>query len=152
MGEQQLLTNTTGFRVHRLHLLILLLRWLHMARRRGRPHVQPVLQGDVVKHAAGQNDVAGFLGGVLQGAFGPVQAAESRSDGSECPLNDVVCGRVRHVVAVFRRCLRDVQGGHQPGAEKEGAVTYWQGKEGAQVTDLQFTISSRPLPPGFLIE
>lgn len=79
-----------------------------------------------MEHAAGQNDVAGFLWGILQGAFGPIQAAEARPNGSECPLNDVVGGGVRHVVAVLCGGLGDVQGGHQPGSEKEGAVTCWQ--------------------------
>lgn len=76
-----------------------------------------------MKHAAGQNDVAGLLWRILQGAFGAVKAAEPRPHGSEGALDDVVSGRVGHVVAILCRCLRDVQRGHQPRPEQEGAVT-----------------------------
>lgn len=82
-----------------------------------------MFQGDVMKHAAGQNDVAGLLWRILQGAFGPIEAAEPRPNGSERPLNDVVSGGMGHVVAVLRRRLGDVQRGHQPRPEQEGAVT-----------------------------
>lgn len=95
-----------------------------------------MLQGDVMKHAAGQNDVAGLLWRILQGAFRAIEAAEPRPNGSERALNDVVSGRMGHVVAVLCRRLRDVQRGHQPRPEQEGAVT-WKWKGAGQVTHLQ---------------
>lgn len=82
-----------------------------------------MLQGDVMKHTAGQDDVAGLLWRILQGAFGAVEAAEARPDGPEGALNDVVSGGMGHVVAVLRGRLGDVQRGHQPRPQQEGAVT-----------------------------
>lgn len=97
-----------------------------------------------MQHAAGQDDVAGLLWRVLQGALGAIEAAEARPHGSEGALDDVVGGRVGHVVAVLRRRLGDVQRGQQPRPQQEGAVTCQQWEGAGQVTHLQLAqISAR---------
>lgn len=76
-----------------------------------------------MKHAAGQDDVAGPLWRVLQGAFGAVEAAEARTDGPEGALDGAERGRMGHVVAVLGRRLGDVHRRQQPRPQQEGAVT-----------------------------
>lgn len=95
-----------------------------------------------MKHAAGQNDVAGLLWRILQGALGAIEAAEPGPNGSEGVLNDVVSGGMGHVVAVLCRRLGNVQRGHQPRPEQEGAVTCEPWKGAGQVTHIR-------LPTGF---
>ena len=121
-------------------MLIFLLGGLfHRAGHWRGPHIHPVLQGDVVEDAAGQDDVAGLLRGVLQCPLGSIQAAESGAERSEGLLNHTVSCRMGHVIAIFSWSFRNVKWGHEPGAEKEGTVTCGEGPKKSQmfITGLQ---------------
>lgn len=92
-----------------------------------------MLQGDVVEDAAGQDDVAGLLWGVLQCPLGSIQAAESGAERSEGLLNHTVSCGMGHVIAIFSWSFRNVKWGHEPGAEKEGTVTCGEGPKKSQM-------------------
>lgn len=113
VSEHQLLTDAISLQVQGLHVLILLLGGLfHRASHWRGPHIHPVLQGDVVEDAAGQDDVAGLLRGVLQCPLGSIQAAESGAERSEGLLNHTVSCGMGHVIAIFSWSFRNVKWGH----------------------------------------
>lgn len=68
-----------------------------------------MLRGDVVEDAAGQDDVAGLLWGVLQVLARSIQAAESGSRALEGLLNHTVSCGMGHVMAVFSWSFRNVK-------------------------------------------